>query len=60
MLRNEHGGTLIGLRLFSVALRYFLPFPTCRSLLQLDLTEISQRVDFSGKVGISIRRPMLL
>ncbi len=42
MLRNKHGGPLIGLRLFSVALRYLLPFPTCRNLLQLDLTEISQ------------------
>jgi hypothetical protein len=26
MLRNEHGGPLIGLRLFTVALRYLLPF----------------------------------
>ena len=60
MLRNKHGGPLIGLRLFSVALRYLLPFQTCRNLLQLDLTEISQGVDFSGKEGISFRRSMLL
>ncbi len=60
MLRNKHGCPLIGLRLFSVALRYLLPFPTCRNLLQLDLTEISQGVVFSDKLGISIRRPMLL